>query len=80
MSGVNIVNGYSGYIFNLIETESGVDGYFSSQQENYFVGGSGFIGAALANLSVAFLTRRQIFIGFHLLMGIFLALVGFFID
>jgi hypothetical protein len=38
------------------------------------------IGPILAIFSVLLLTRRQIFIGAHVLIGILLGLVGYFID
>lgn len=79
MSGINIVNGYSKQIFDILKN-NGVESSLSPTVQNYFIGISGFTGAFIANFTVLYLSRRAIFIGGHFVMLIFLAGVGIFVQ
>ena len=76
MSGINILNVYAPTIFDNIRKSTGAKGGLSTEQDVYFVGAAGFVGAVLANFTVAYFSRRTLFIGGHALMGVFLATVG----
>ena len=79
MSGINILTGFSKQIFEAI-AERGAVSNLSPTEQNYFVGVSSFVGASLSVVSVAAFTRRTCFIGGHIIMGVMLAGVSFFID
>ena len=78
MSGINILNIYTETIFTDV-SNSGSSAYFSPKSCTYFTGMSGFLGAFLANFTVYFLSRRQVFIFGHIAMGLFLQGVAIFI-
>jgi len=80
MSGINIINVYAPTIFTEIKDKTQTTGGLSPIQNVYFVGAAGFVGAVLANFIVAYLSRRALFIGGHLLMGIFLVSVAICIN
>lgn len=71
MSGINILNIYAETIF-IDVSNSGGAAYFSPKDCTYFTGMSGFLGAFLANFTVYFLSRRQVFLIGHTCMGLFL--------
>jgi len=75
MSGIHIISANSTKIFDKI----GEEGTYTTSQKNYFVGISGFLGAFLSNFTVAFLTRRTLLIGGHILMCVFLLMTAIFI-
>ena len=76
MSGINIINIYALLIFKNIE-DSGAQMPLSPKTMTYFIGASGFIGAYLGNFTVKLFSRRGLLINSHLVMAIFLSLVGF---
>jgi len=76
MSGINIVNVYAPTIFTEIRNKNHTTGGLSPEQCTYFVGAAGFVGAVLSNFTVAYFSRRALFLGGHVLMGIFLLLVA----
>ena len=78
MSGINILNIYAETIFIDVKNQGGAAS-FSPKGCTYFTGMSGFIGAFLANFTVYFLSRRQVFLIGHACMGVFLLGVAVFI-
>ena len=79
MAGVNIINIYTSTIFEDIALK-GAKSSLSPKTQTYFIGISGFVGAILAAFSVQNLTRRQIFIGGHSIIGVCMLLIGLFDD
>jgi hypothetical protein len=73
MAGINVINMFSTDIFTKMEA-SGIPMGLDTKTSNYFIGGAGFTGACLANLTVNFLSRRMLLIGGHffIMIGLFL--------
>ena len=76
MSGINVVNVYAPTIFDQIKKDNPGSGGFTTEQDTYFIGAAGFLGAVLSNFTVALFSRRKLFIGGHMLMGVFLSLIA----
>ena len=69
MAGCNIVNMYSTIIFEGIASQS--DSVpLTPTACSYFIGCSGFVGAIFAAFTCLYFTRRTVFIGGHVSMGI----------
>ena len=79
MTGIGIINLFSTSIFEAVHKGS-LARTLSLKQENYYIGLSGLVGAVLSLWTIKYLSRRAIFIGGHLVMGILLFMVAHFID
>jgi len=77
--GVNTINLYSTSIFQKMIDE-GSTMFVTPEVAGIFVGASGFVGAFLANFNVYFMTRRQVFVGGHFLMMVFIFLTVIFLN
>jgi len=75
MAGINILTVYATSIFNDCANGGG-PASFSPKACTYFTGIAGFFGAFLSNFTVKKFTRRQLFIGGHVSIGINLLLVA----
>lgn len=79
IAGNGIVNIFSTLIFDGITRMGGVS-VLTTKQADYLVGFSGLVGAIVSFWSVPYFSRRTIFVGGHLIMGILLFLLGYFIE
>lgn len=79
IAGNGIVNIFSTLIFDGITRMGGVS-VLTTKQADYLVGFSGVVGAIVSFWSVPYFSRRTIFVGGHLIMGILLFLLGYFIE
>lgn len=79
MAGVSIIGIFSTTIFENVHKGQLIRS-ISLNQENYYIGLSGFVGSVLGLWTVKYLSRRTVFIGGHLLMAVLLFFVGHFID
>ena len=75
MAGINILTVYATSIFDDC-AKGGGPASFSPKACTYFTGMSGFLGAFLSNFSVKRFSRKQIFIGGHVSIGVNLLLVA----
>ena len=74
MCGTNVVGIYASKIFDKI-AETGSPSPLSSDQQSYLIGVSNLVGSILAHFTIHHFTRRQLFIGGYVVLGIELALV-----
>lgn len=79
MAGIGIINIFSTAIFTNVHKGSDIH-KFSLNEENYYIGLSGFIGSLMALWTVKYLTRRALFIGGHFVMGILHILCAYYIE
>ena len=75
MAGINILTVYATSIFEAC-ADGGGPASFSPKACTYFTGMAGFLGAFLSNFTVKKYTRRIVFIGGHVSIGINLLLVA----
>ena len=75
MSGINIIEIYAMEIFETINKHIDKPARLSPTQDTYVIGTACFIGAILANFIVR-IKIKNIFVGGHLFMGIFLISSG----
>ena len=80
MSGINIVNIYATTIFEDIQKASTTPATLTPTACSYFIGIAGITGAIISAFTCLYLTRRMVFIGGHVLMGISLVGVAVFIN
>lgn len=73
MAGINLINMFSTDIFAKLKA-SGIEQNLDIKTINYMIGGAGFTGAVLANLTIGLLSRRTVLIGGHscIMIGLFL--------
>ena len=76
MAGCNIIFIYAKQIYDKINDSGASRSGLTPTQDTYVIGSMGLVGAILSNWTVKYFSRRALFIGFHLVMGVFLALVG----
>lgn len=75
MSGINVICIYVQDIFTKIE-EKGAESALSPTQQGYFIGISSVLGALISVYIILVCTRRQLFIGGHLVMMVMLGIVA----
>lgn len=76
MAGCNIIFIYAKQIYDKIQASGESTSGLTTAQDTYVIGSMGLVGAILSNWTVKFFSRRSLFIVFHGLMGVFLALVA----
>jgi len=70
---------YSTAIFEMMTNKGAVSKYYV-KQENNFIGYAAVVGAIMSYFTVSYFSRRALFIGGHLLMGILMFLTGYFVQ
>ena len=78
MAGINIINLLSTPIFQKLSNDITLTN--TIKFDNYFLGGCGFVGSVLANVTVTFLSKRAVFIGGHAFIMIGLLLIYVFVE
>ena len=77
--GICLVNGFAMMIFEKLNLNNSLGKYnkFTTKQDCYCVGFANIIGAMASYYTISMFSRRTIFIGGHLLMGMILCLSGY---
>jgi len=79
MSGMNVINGFAKEIFEKIE-ENGGETKLDPSQSSLILGISAVVGVLVSMITVKYMRRKSLLLAGHILLCIFLTLVGIFID